>query len=78
MGIPSAAQLVLLLFLGGAFVHFMVAGGRTFSYGKEACSGTPRATTSAASRPARSRRTMPSTERTGMFLPRFSRSAPGR
>lgn len=36
MGIPSAAQLVLLLFLGGVFVHFMAAGGRTFSYGKEA------------------------------------------
>jgi len=36
MRIPSAPQLVLLLFMGGAFVHFMAAGGRTFSYGKEA------------------------------------------
>jgi protein-S-isoprenylcysteine O-methyltransferase Ste14 len=36
MGIPSPAQLVLLLFLGGAFIHFMAAGGRTFSYGREA------------------------------------------
>jgi protein-S-isoprenylcysteine O-methyltransferase Ste14 len=36
MKIPSAANLVLLLFLGGAFVHFMNAGGRTFHYGKEA------------------------------------------
>jgi len=36
VGIPSAATFVLLLFLGGAFVHFMVAGGRTFFYGKEA------------------------------------------
>ena len=36
MGIPSAAQFVLLLFLGGVFIHFMSAGGRTFVYGKEA------------------------------------------
>lgn len=36
MGIPPPAQLVLLLFLGGAFIHFMAAGGRTFSYPKEA------------------------------------------
>ncbi len=36
MRIPPVPQLVLLLFLGGAFVHFMAAGGRTFSYGKEA------------------------------------------
>jgi hypothetical protein len=36
MGIPAAPQLVLLLFLGGAFIHFMAAGGRTFSYAREA------------------------------------------
>src|SRR5262245_61569937 len=36
MKIPSASQLVLLLFLGGAFVHFMAAGGRTFAIGKGA------------------------------------------
>jgi len=36
MGIPSAPQLVLLLFLGGGFIHFMAAGGRTFSYAKDA------------------------------------------
>jgi protein-S-isoprenylcysteine O-methyltransferase Ste14 len=36
MRIPSAPHLILLLFLGGMFVHFMAAGGRTFSYGKGA------------------------------------------
>jgi protein-S-isoprenylcysteine O-methyltransferase Ste14 len=36
MRIPPAPQLVLLLFLGGAFVHFMVAGGRTFALSKGA------------------------------------------
>ena len=36
MGIPSAPQLVLLLFLGGGFIHFMAAGGRTFSYARDA------------------------------------------
>jgi len=29
---PTLTQLVLLFFLGGAFVHFMIAGGRTFQY----------------------------------------------
>ena len=36
MRIPSAPQLVLLLFLGGIFVHFMAAGGRTFAFSKGA------------------------------------------
>ncbi len=36
MGIPPPAQLLLLLFLGGAFVHFMQAGGRTFAIDKGA------------------------------------------
>jgi protein-S-isoprenylcysteine O-methyltransferase Ste14 len=36
MRIPSAPQLVLLLFLGGLFVHFMAAGGRTFAFSKDA------------------------------------------
>jgi protein-S-isoprenylcysteine O-methyltransferase Ste14 len=36
MKIPSAPQLVLLLFLGGVFVHFMAAGGRTFAFSKGA------------------------------------------
>jgi len=36
MRIPSAPDLVLLLFLGGAFVHFLAAGGRTFAFSKDA------------------------------------------
>lgn len=36
MKIPSAPQLVLLLLLGGLFVHFLAAGGRTFAYSKGA------------------------------------------
>jgi protein-S-isoprenylcysteine O-methyltransferase Ste14 len=38
---PSAANLVLLLLLGGVFVHFMNAGARTFFYGKEAGDEAP-------------------------------------
>jgi protein-S-isoprenylcysteine O-methyltransferase Ste14 len=32
MKLPSLPHVILLFFLGGAFLHFMLAGGRTFYY----------------------------------------------